>query len=41
MKGAKIAVMDPRLSNTATHADYWMPCFPGSEPAVVLALAYH
>jgi len=40
MKGAKIAVMDPRLSNTATHADYWMPCFPGSEPAVVLALAY-
>jgi len=40
MKGAKIAVVDPRLSNTASHADYWMPCYPGGEPAMLLAIAY-
>lgn len=39
MKGAKLAVMDPRLSNTASVSDYWMPTQPGSEPAVLLALA--
>lgn len=39
MKGAKLAVMDPRLSNTASHADYWMPTYPGSEAAVLLAMA--
>lgn len=39
MKGAKIAVMDPRLSNTASVADYWMPTYPGSEAAVLLAMA--
>ena len=27
--GAKIAVMDPRLSNTASMADFWMPDVPG------------
>lgn len=37
--GAKLAVMDPRLSNTASLADYWMPTRPGSEAAVLLALA--
>ena len=37
--GAKIAVMDPRLSNTASMADYWMPTYPGSEAAVLLAMA--
>ena len=37
--GAKIAVMDPRLSNTASVADYWMPTWPGSEPAVLLTMA--
>ncbi|HEY9787676.1 MAG TPA: molybdopterin-dependent oxidoreductase, partial [Candidatus Obscuribacterales bacterium] len=40
MKGAKIAVIDPRLSNTASHADYWIPCYPGTEPAFLLAIAY-
>src|SRR5579883_3364298 len=40
MKGAKIAVMDPRLSNTASHADYWLASYPGSEPAFLLAVAY-
>ena len=29
--GAKLAVMDPRLSNTASVADEWMPTWPGSE----------
>lgn len=39
MNGAKMAVMDPRLSNTASMADYWMPTHPGSEAAVLLAMA--
>jgi anaerobic selenocysteine-containing dehydrogenase len=39
MNGAKLAVMDPRLSNTASMADYWMPTHPGSEAAVLLAMA--
>ncbi|HSR70039.1 MAG TPA: molybdopterin-dependent oxidoreductase [Acidobacteriota bacterium] len=39
MKGAKLAVMDPRLSNTASMADFWMPTYPGSEAAVLLAMA--
>jgi anaerobic selenocysteine-containing dehydrogenase len=38
MKGAKLAVLDPRLSNTASMADYWMPSYPGSEAAVLLAI---
>jgi anaerobic selenocysteine-containing dehydrogenase len=39
MNGAKIAVLDPRLSNTASHADYWLPTWPGSEAVVLLAMA--
>jgi len=39
MNGAKLAVMDPRLSNTASMADYWLPTYPGSEAAVLLAMA--
>jgi anaerobic selenocysteine-containing dehydrogenase len=39
MAGAKIAVMDTRLSNTASMADYWLPTWPGSEAAVLLAMA--
>lgn len=39
MKGAKLIVMDPRLSNTASLADYWLPTYPGSEAAVLLAMA--
>ncbi|MFK7983210.1 MAG: molybdopterin-dependent oxidoreductase [Saprospiraceae bacterium] len=39
MKGAKLATMDPRLSNTASMSDYWMPTSPGSEAAVLLAMA--
>ncbi len=39
MKGAKMACMDPRLSNTASMASYWMPTYPGSEAAALLAMA--
>lgn len=39
MNGAKMCVLDPRLSNTASMADYWMPTQPGSEAAVLLAIA--
>ncbi|MFQ5743513.1 MAG: molybdopterin-dependent oxidoreductase [Acidobacteriota bacterium] len=38
-QGAKIAVLDPRLSNTASIADHWLPTWPGSEAAVLLAMA--
>ncbi len=37
--GGELAVMDPRLSNTAAVADHWMPTQPGSEAAVLLAMA--
>jgi anaerobic selenocysteine-containing dehydrogenase len=37
--GAELAVMDPRLSNTASLARYWMPTYPGTEAAVLLAMA--
>jgi anaerobic selenocysteine-containing dehydrogenase len=39
LAGAKLAVIDPRLSNTASQADYWLPTYPGSEAAVLLAMA--
>jgi len=39
MKGAKLATMDPRLSNTASMSDYWMPSYPGTEAATLLAMA--
>lgn len=40
-KGAKLVVMDTRLSNTATHADHWLSPWPGSEAAINLAIANH
>ncbi len=39
--GAKLIVFDTRLSNTATHADYWLATQPGSEAALLLAIASH
>lgn len=39
MKGAKLIVVDPRLSNSAAMADYWLPARPGSEAALFLAMA--
>ncbi len=40
-RGAKLIVLDTRLSNTATHADYWLSPQPGSEAAINLAIARH
>ncbi|HEY2832986.1 MAG TPA: molybdopterin-dependent oxidoreductase [Sporichthyaceae bacterium] len=39
--GAKLIVVDPRLSNTASHADVWMSPWPGGEAAILLAVAGH
>src|SRR5215471_14069488 len=39
LSGAKLAVMDCRLSNTASMADYWLPTRPGTEAAALLAMA--
>jgi anaerobic selenocysteine-containing dehydrogenase len=41
MKGAKLITFDPRLSNTASLSDVWLPSWPGSESAVLLAIANH
>jgi len=40
-RGAKVIVLDTRLSNTATHADFWLSPQPGSEAAINLAVARH
>lgn len=40
-RGAKLVVVDVRLSNTATHADHWIAPQPGSEAAIFLAIANH
>lgn len=39
--GAKLIVMDTRLSNTATHADHFIAPYPGSEAAILLSIANH
>jgi len=39
--GAKIITFDPRLSNTASMSDAWLPTYPGSENTVMLAIANH
>jgi anaerobic selenocysteine-containing dehydrogenase len=38
-QGAKLIVFDTRLSNTATHADFWVSPYPGSEAAINLSIA--
>jgi len=38
-KGAKLIVIDPRLSNTSAKADLWLPAQPGTEAALLLAIA--
>jgi anaerobic selenocysteine-containing dehydrogenase len=40
-KGAKVAVLDLRLSNTASQADLWISPWPGSEAAIFLSIASH
>jgi anaerobic selenocysteine-containing dehydrogenase len=37
--GAKLCAIDPRLSNTASMSDYWLSPWPGTEPALFLAIA--
>lgn len=37
-KGAKLVVIDPRMSNSAGMADLWIPAWPGSEAAINLAM---
>ncbi|NMH97597.1 molybdopterin-dependent oxidoreductase [Pseudonocardia acidicola] len=39
--GAKLIVIDPRMSNTAGHADLWIAPWPGSEAAILLAVVSH
>ena len=39
--GAQLVVLDPRMSNTAAHADLWVAPWPGSEAAILLAVASH
>lgn len=38
-KGAKMVVMDPRMSNSAGIADLWIAPWPGTEAAIFLAIA--
>ena len=40
MKGAKLAVVDVRLSNTASMADWWLAPYPGTEAFMLLAFAH-
>ncbi|MFN3217279.1 MAG: molybdopterin-dependent oxidoreductase [Acidimicrobiales bacterium] len=37
--GATIICVDPRLSNTGSKADHWLPAWPGTEPFLLLTLA--
>ncbi len=37
--GAKLATIDPRLSNTASMSDIWVSPYPGTEAAMLLAIA--
>ena len=38
-RGARLVVVDTRLSNTASHADLWISSWPGSEAALLLGVA--
>lgn len=37
---AKVAVIDPRLSATASKADEWLPVIPGQDGALISAIAH-
>ncbi len=41
LNGAKLIVFDTRLSNTASMADIWISPWPGSEAAILLAIAHY
>src|SRR5206468_1920213 len=36
--GATLIVVDPRLSNTSAKANVWLPAYPGTEGALLLAM---
>ena len=36
-RGAKLVVLDPRLSTVASKADLWLPLRPGTDTAIILA----
>jgi|TARA_B110001454_G_scaffold5051_1_gene4699 anaerobic selenocysteine-containing dehydrogenase len=38
-RGATVICVDPRLSNTGSKANHWLPAWPGTEPFLLLALA--
>ena len=38
--GATVIVCDPRLSNTGSKADHWLPTWPGTEPFMLLAIIH-
>lgn len=40
MNGAKVCVVDTRLSNTASQADLWLSPWPGTEAGLLLAVAH-
>jgi len=37
--GATVICVDPRLSNTGSKADHWLPAWPGTEPFLLLTMA--
>lgn len=40
LRGARVCVIDTRLSNTASMADYWLSPWPGTEAALLLAIGH-
>ncbi len=40
LRGTRVCVIDTRLSNTASMADYWLSPWPGTEAALLLAIAH-
>ncbi|HWT44652.1 MAG TPA: molybdopterin-dependent oxidoreductase [Vicinamibacterales bacterium] len=38
-KGGTLITIDPRLSNSSAKADLWLPAYPGTEAALLLAIA--
>ncbi len=38
-RGGKVVVIDPRRTGTAQHADEWLPIRPGTDAALLLAVA--
>jgi anaerobic selenocysteine-containing dehydrogenase len=36
--GATLITIDPRLSNSSAKADLWLPAYPGTESALILAI---